>query len=327
MGFASTPLLPSLRAKRSNPEAQEIRVKNMKNVAKKIINSNIFLACVFVLGIGLLLYPVLGTWLGEQHQSTVVMEHANSVAAMQEEERQRQLELAKEYNETLVGIRIEDPFVPGSGMILMPDNYMEILNVEGIMARIEVPRLNIDLPIFHTTDCDVLDRGVGHIEGTSLPVGGENTHAVLAAHSGLPNRRMFTPLLASHGGIEYGDIFVIRVFGRNLAYEVDQITIVTPYEVENLQVEQDADFVTLVTCTPYAINSHRLLVRGARVEYLEEEIVAIEPISPIFVDLRALVSIGLSLAFGITFLVFVISQQRKKAVMNKEIEKLIEGMH
>ena len=301
----------------------------MKNIAKKIINSNVFLVCVFVVGIGLLLYPILATYLGEQHQSIVVMEHADSVAAMQEEERQRQLELAKEYNETLVAITIEDPFVPGSGTILMPENYMNILNASGIMARIEVPRLNIDLPIFHTTDCDVLDIGVGHIEGTSFPVGGENTHAVLAGHSGLPNRRMFTPLLSSHGGIEYGDIFVIRVFGRNLAYKVDQIMTVTPYEVENLQVEQHADFVTLVTCTPYAINTHRLLVRGARVPYHEEEIMAIEPISPIFVDVRALVAIGLSLVFGITLLTFVIIQQRKRAMINKEIrelEDLIEGM-
>ena len=221
---------------------------------------------------------------------------------------------------------MEDPFVAGSGTVLRPDNYREILNVEGVMARIEVPRLNIDLPIYHTTEDDVLNRGVGHLEGSSFPIGGENTHAVLAGHSGLPNRRMFTPLLPSHGGIEYGDIFIIRVFGHSLSYKVDQISTVTPNEVEELRVEKYSDFVTLITCTPYAINSHRLLVRGVRVECQEEELASIVPLSQPLLDSRVLMTISIALVFIMILIIFG-RRQKRKLIVEREIELLIEGMY
>ena len=298
----------------------------MKKIVKKIMHSNIFLTCIFVVGLGLVLYPAIASLYNDRQQNVVVMEYIDAVWAMYEWERQSQLNKARAYNEALVGITLEDPFEDGQGTVLHPEDYLEILNVGGVMARLEVPRLNIDLPIFHTTQDDVLNQGVGHWEGSSLPVGGENTHAVLASHSGIPNRRLFTPLLDSHGGIEYGDIFVIRVFGRNLTYEVDQILTVRPGEVESLRVEENADFVTLVTCTPYAINSHRLLVRGVRIDYQEEEIMAIVPIAEPLVDLRALVAIGFTLTFLIAL--FIYNRRRsKKLSRDKKIKGLIEGMN
>ena len=298
----------------------------MKKIVKKIFYSNIFLACIFVVGLGLLLYPTIASLYNERQQSVVVIEYIDAVAAMYEGERQRQLDLATAYNEALVGITLEDPFVACQSTVLLPANYLEILNVAGVMARLEIPRLSIDLPIFHTTQDDVINHGVGHLEGSSLPIGGENTHAVLASHSGIPNRRLFTPLLYSHGGIEYGDIFVIRVFGRNLSYEVDQILTVTPGEVESLRVEENADLVTLVTCTPYAINSHRLLVRGVRIEYSEEEIMGIVPLSEPPVDLRTLVAIVSTFAFLIALYIYNI-RRGKKLKRDKKIKGLIEGMN
>ena len=147
--------------------------------------------------------------------------------------------------------------------------YDEVLdpNGDGLMGSIEIPKIQAKLAIYHGLSKNVLEKGVGHVEGTSLPIGGESTHAVLAAHRGLPNAKLFTDL----DQMEVGDIFILHILGKNLAYKVDQIKTVLPEETSELDIVEGEDYVTLVTCTPYGVNTHRLLVRGTRTEYVEEE--------------------------------------------------------
>ncbi len=151
---------------------------------------------------------------------------------------------------------------------MLPDNYEEVLNIsgDGVMGYVEIPKINVYLPIYHGTGEDVLEKGAGHLEMTALPIGGENRHPVISAHRGLPSAELFTRL----DEMETGDQFYIHVLDRTLAYEVDQIEVIEPEELSLLQPEEDKDLVTLLTCTPYAVNTHRLLVRGIRIPYTED---------------------------------------------------------
>ena len=225
-------------------------------------------------GVGVLLYPDIASWHNARIQREFVQEFNENVFSLSEEEIYDHFRRARGYNDLLTGIAITDPFVIGSGAVLPAPDYMEILYVDGMMGQIEIPSIDVLLPIFHTTTEDVLNRGVGHIEGTSFPVGGQGSHAVLTGHSGLPHARMFTDLEE----IEIGDVFFVRVLDYTLAYKIDERSVVLPHEIETLRINQEADFITLITCTPYAVNSHRLLIRGFRVPYIpgmEEEIVYI----------------------------------------------------
>jgi len=191
-----------------------------------------------------------------------LQEFNEEIAQMDEAEIENHLRRAREYNDALYGGHIRDPFAEDTGM-MSSDYYLKTLNISGIMAQIEIPIIGVHLPVLHMIDKEVLNRGVGHVPGTSFPVGGMNTHAILTGHSGLPNARMFTDLEE----LSIGDQFFITVLNETLAYQVDQIMVVFPHEIEFLRVERGADFVTLITCTPYAVNTHRLLVRGARIPY------------------------------------------------------------
>lgn len=221
---------------------------------------------LFVLGAGVFCYPVVSNWLAEKNQAHVVQSYEEAVSAEDQASLDEQWALAEEYNENLAGDPVHDPFVPGSGYAL-PDNYQQVLNVsgtDGVMGRLTIPRIGVDLPIYHGSGEDVLQKGVGHIESTSLPIGGEYRHAVLTGHRGLPSAELFTRL----DELTIGDTFYIQVLDRTLAYQVDQISTVDPDELENLRAEPGKDYVTLVTCTPYGINTQRLLVRGTRVPYI-----------------------------------------------------------
>ena len=229
---------------------------------KKFLPTVVFVVMITA-GAGFLFYPNIATWWNSRIHSGLIQDFEEQVSALSDEEIEYHLQRAREYNDAIGGMQIEDPFVPGSGAIIPPAFYMETLNIGGIMAQIEIPRINVLLPVFHTTNTDVLDRGVGHIEGTSLPIGGTGTHSVLTGHTGLAHHTMFNGLIR----LTYGDRFFVRVLNQTLAYEVDQILTVYPHEIESLQIAQDADYITLVTCTPYAVNTFRLLVRGARIPY------------------------------------------------------------
>lgn len=226
---------------------------------------------LFVAGAAVFCYPAVSSWLADKNQAQVVQTYEQTISAEDQASLDEQWALAEEYNETLAGDPVHDPFVPGSGYAL-PDNYLQVLNTDGIMGRLTIPKIGVDLPIYHGSSEESLQKGVGHIESTSLPIGGEYRHAVLTGHRGLPNAELFTRL----DELTEGDTFYIHVLDRTLAYQVDQITTVEPDELENLRAEPGQDYVTLVTCTPYGVNTHRLLVRGTRVPYTpgEEETAA-----------------------------------------------------
>ena len=221
---------------------------------------------IFAAGAGIFLYPAVSNLLAERQQKNVITTYEAGISSEDQAALDRAWEEARIYNENLAGDPVHDPFVAGSGYVI-PDNYMEILNLEGdgVMGHIEIPKIRVDLPIYHGSSEKVLEKGVGHLDMTSLPIGGNGTHAVLSAHRGLPSAELFTRL----DEMELGDVFYIHVLGDTLAYEVDEIQVILPEELTSIVLEEDRDLVTLMTCTPYAVNTHRLLVRGSRIPYEE----------------------------------------------------------
>lgn len=230
---------------------------------KKDNLSNILLIVILVIGLSLLLYPSFSNYWNDQHQTKAIANYTDFVANLKEEDFSAFWESAFEYNESLLS---------RSNSYLLTEEqqsrYDQELNVagNGIMCYIEIPSIDVSLPIYHGTDEAVLQVAVGHIEWTSLPTGGENTHCVVSGHRGLPSARLFTDL----DRLVVGDYFMLNVLDQILTYEVDQIRIVEPEETEELLIQEGKDLCTLVTCTPYGINSHRLLVRGHRVDNLEQ---------------------------------------------------------
>ena len=225
---------------------------------------------VFLAGISLLAYPVVSNLLYEKEQEEL-MEHYDSIAGekMTADEQAEELQECRDYNRGLLqgGVLLTDPFdMSQLDPSALP--YAGLLNVdeEGGMAYLRIPAIDVELMIYHGTEEEVLQKGVGHLQGSSLPVGGAGTHCVLSAHTGLNDKKLFTDL----DQLENGDLFYIHVLGEILAYQVDQIRVVLPEETEDLKINTRENYVTLVTCTPYGINTHRLLVRGTRVPYEEE---------------------------------------------------------
>ena len=225
--------------------------------------TTVILLIVLIAGLSLLLYPSLSDWWNSMHQSRAVASYVEQVANIDEEQYAHIWEAAWNYNEALAE--------RGTSYYLseeLVEEYNSILDIggTGIMGYIEIPVIGVTLPIYHGTSEGVLQIAVGHLEWTSLPVGGESSHSVVSGHRGLPRAKLFTDL----DDLVVGDIFIFRVLDEILTYEVDQILIVNPDETNALKIQQGEDLCTLVTCTPYGVNSHRLLVRGHRVENQEE---------------------------------------------------------
>ena len=223
--------------------------------------TNIILVVILLAGLSLLLYPSVADYWNSFHQSQVIANYADELSKLDEKSYHELIVSAQAYNETLIG-RPNNYLISDEQKI----QYERLLNVSGVgaMGYIEIPSINCTLPIYHGTSDAVLQIAIGHLEWTSLPVGGENTHCVLSGHRGLPSAKLFTDL----DKMVVGDIFVLRILDEILTYEVDQIKIVEPQETRDLLIEEGQDLCTLVTCTPYGINSHRMLVRGHRVENL-----------------------------------------------------------
>ena len=232
------------------------------------INPAVFLASllIFAVGVGIFIYPAVSNLLAESQQRNTVHVYEQNVSALEQEEIQEQRELAETYNANLVGDELHDPFIQGSGYVI-PDNYNEVLNLseDGVMGYVDIPKIDVSIPIYHGTSEEILQKGAGHLEASSLPVGGTDTHSVISAHRGLPSAKLFTDL----DELETGDVFYIHVLDEILAYQVDQINTVDPDDLDLLRVVNGRDLVTLLTCTPYAVNTHRLLVRGTRIPYEE----------------------------------------------------------
>lgn len=224
--------------------------------------SSIILVLIFIIGLSLLLYPSFSDYWNSFHQSRAIASYAQTVTTIDDDQYEKMWAQAQEYNTTLAKKQ--------NRWVLSEEEYEEyegLLNIggTGIIGYIEIPTIKVSLPIYHGVDEAVLQIAVGHIEGSSLPVGGEGTHCVISGHRGLPSAKLFTNL----DEMEEGDHFMMRVLDETLTYEVDQIRIVEPEDLSALEIEEGKDLCTLVTCTPYGINSHRLLVRGHRVENME----------------------------------------------------------
>lgn len=236
--------------------------------------SNIILAIIFLIGLSVMLYPSFSNYWNSRVQSRAVASYNNDVQKMSKQDYKRMFQEADDYNEELN--KIDHPF---ENYVEIP-GYDDILNVSGtgIIGYVTIDRIKTELPIYHGTSEGVLQIGVGHLEGSSFPVGGVGTHTVLSAHRGLPSAKLFSNL----DEMEEGDTFQITVLNRVLTYQVDQIHIVEPGDLDDLQVDPEKDYCTLMTCTPYGINTHRLLVRGVRVDgsanaYVPADAYQIEP--------------------------------------------------
>lgn len=224
----------------------------------------------FLLGLGITLYPAVSNYLLERNQSVAMQGYIEEQEKVPDEVSEELKEEARAYNKKLREgtVVLTDPFDPDA-LKYVTDDYEKMLDPDGSgrMGYLEIPSIEVYLPIYHGTSEGVLQSGIGHLGNTSLPIGGENTHAVLSGHTGLPNARLLTDL----DKLQEGDQFYIHVLDGTLAYEVDQIKVVEPDDISDIFIEEGEDYVTLVTCTPYGINSHRLLVRGTRVPYTEEK--------------------------------------------------------
>ena len=212
-----------------------------------------------VVALGLLLYPLVGELLSEKYHSDVETTYTAAIEGTDDTELTAQREAAEQYNAMLANATISE-----GGASAPPLAYADQLTVGGVMAYVDIPQIGVYLPVQHGTGAETLEKSVGHVAGTSLPVGGENTHAVLSAHSGMASSKLFSDI----DQLEKGDTFYVHVLGEVLAYEVDAINTVLPTDTSLLQIEAGKDLVTLVTCTPFGINTHRLLVRGHRVPYV-----------------------------------------------------------
>lgn len=232
----------------------------MKWIKKNL--SSIILVLIFIIGLSLLLYPSFSDYWNSFHQSRAIASYAQTVTTIDDDQYEKMWAQAQEYNTTLA--KKQNRWVLSEEEC---EEYESLLNIggTGIIGYIEIPNIKVSLPIYHGVDEAVLQIAVGHIEGSSLPVGGEGTHCVISGHRGLPSAKLFTNL----DEMEEGDLFMMRVLDETLTYEVDQIRIVEPEDLSALEIEEGKDLCTLVTCTPYGINSHRLLVRGHRVENME----------------------------------------------------------
>ena len=233
---------------------------------------NLVIGIIFLAGLSLLLYPFVANQWNNYRQKQLISGYEQVVSEKEAAEGidyDAERKKAEDYNEALLPCVLPDSFALAESSGVDPV-YMNTLNIAGdeMMGSVEIPKINIKIPIYHTTEEEVLNKGAGHLEGSSLPVGGANTHAVISAHRGLPSASLFTDL----DQMKVGDHFLLHVLDETLCYEVDKISVVKPEDTSALAVEDGQDLVTLLTCTPYGVNTERLLVRGHRVPYVEEEV-------------------------------------------------------
>lgn len=240
-------------------------MENNKQQKKKSGNgSTILLVAIFFVGLCVLLYPTISDFWNEKRQSQAIINYDDLIVDLTSEDYSEYFSKADSYNQKIRNMSF--PFLTHKDIA---DEYYSTLDIndDGMMGYLTIEKIKVQLPIYHGTSDKVLNSAVGHVEGSSLPVGGESTHAVMSAHRGLPSAKLFTNL----DKVEVGDVFTIRILDRTITYQVDQILIVLPHETDNLNIVSGEDYCTLVTCTPYGINTHRMLVRGTRIENIEPD--------------------------------------------------------
>lgn len=284
-----------------------------KGSFKKLKSKGLLTAIVFLVGLGCCSYPLVSSIYESYLQRNAIATYVDSVGTSDDSDIRSSLQDAHKYNSMLYQTRGASIGGISEG-ILSDDSYNNILKVsdDGVMGSIEIPKINVNLPIYHGTSDEVLSKGVGHIQESSLPVGGENTRSVLTSHRGLPNSKLFTRL----DEMEEGDLFFIRVYDETLAYKVAKIETISPEEVEKLEIEPGKDLVSLLTCTPYGINSHRLVVTGERVEYSKADH---DSIDKEMMSWRELLFASLPFIFiGIVVILYIKDRKEKKS--NDEVK-------
>lgn len=234
----------------------------MKKEKRKVNSSLITGIIFFLIGIAIFSYPAVSNLLAEKNQTRAIDSYTDALASQNADYIEREWYRAEIYNDNLMDAPVLDPFNMEENEENSSSNYQEILNINGIMGYISIPKISVKLPIYHGTGEDAMKRGVGHIPSTSLPIGGNSTHSVLTSHTGLPTAELFTRL----DELKENDYFFITVLNKTLAYKVFKIQTVLPSQLQTLQIADGKDIVTLVTCTPYGVNTHRLLVHGERTD-------------------------------------------------------------
>lgn len=289
-------------------------------------SSKIVIILIFLAGLSLLLYPLVANQWNNHRQKQLISNYERIVAdkeAAGNIDYAAEMKKAEAYNDALLPSILPDSFAVAEAQTEADSSYENSLNIagDGMMGIVEIPKIDIKLPIYHGTSDEVLQKAAGHLEGSSLPIGGENTHAVISAHRGLPSASLFTDL----DQLEIGDHFLIHVLDETLCYEVDQILVVDPEDTSALAVEDGEDLMTLLTCTPYGVNTQRLMVRGHRVPY-EEQTVADEqtPLSGLSLHTNYLlwVIVGIVVT-GVFILILFIREKKlqKRAAGKKESEE------
>ena len=264
----------------------------------------LLIVVVFVAGLSFLLYPTVSNLWNQAHQSRAIATYTEQVEKLDDSSNKEMLKAARKYNKEL--LKKADHW-----KLSKKDKkkYESLLDVSGtgIMGYIEVPKIDCSLPIYHGTDEGALQIAIGHLEGSSLPVGGKSSHCVLSGHRGLPSARLFTDL----DQMEEGDTFILNILGHKLAYEVDQIKVVLPEEMSDLEIQEGKDLCTLVTCTPYGINTHRLLVRGHRVKYVETKVQEQKKVSKSKTDIRLVIAGAVAGVVVLFIIIFAVRCRRK----------------
>lgn len=278
----------------------------------------------FLLALLITLYPLISTWYNDRHQAQIHVQYKEELNQKDDSEIRNARKLAEAYNKAIApGAQHTESFTQ-EALLLAAQNYDQLLNLagNGIMGYVQIPSINVDLPIYHGTEDATLEAGIGHLLGSSLPVGGSSTHCVLTAHSGMASQKLFSDLPQ----LAVGGVFYLEVLGEKLAYQVDQIKTVLPHDTSFLGIADGKDYCTLVTCTPFGINTHRLLVRGTRIPYVEAEQIVVDQtqnnpdptVSDWEQDYLKGLYIGLALLAVIALLTIIICILRRKMFPSKK---------
>ena len=275
----------------------------------------ILLILAFLLGLAIFIYPTLSDYIARRNVIRGANTYDERITQLSEEVIKQMWEEAIAYNDSLNGNPVPDPFIPGSGRVL-PENYLSVLDMgEGVMGYVDISDIKVYLPIYHGTSEEMLEKGAGHIEQTSLPIGGLGNHSILTAHTGFTGAEMFNRLIE----LQNGDTFLIHVLDETFTYEVDDIRVILPEEIESLLPVAGEDYVTLVTCTPYGVNSHRLLVRGVRIENVEEVTRVIEEKE---ISYRLVLMIGIAMFLFVVVLIWSNGQYKKAKEKEREMTEV-----
>lgn len=288
-----------------------------KNKKKNYIG----LGLLFLIGLSILLYPMVSDAWNRYRDSLLISNYSSSVSSDENAEKIDSMwKAAQEYNEQIKQESVPDAFSVRDGQTDSTYESLLNLNGDGMMGYVEIPVIDVSIPIYHYTTDESLEKGAGHLFGSSLPVGGKSTHCILSAHRGLPSAKLFTDLNL----VEEGDVFYLHVLGKTLAYEVDQILTVLPEQTESLGITDGDDYVTLVTCTPYAVNTHRLLVRGIRTKYVEEEVTKNDETIPqklAVVDPKRVLAGGAAALVILILLIYLIVRRKDKKRRMKQLSE------